>query len=123
VPADQVFNIFARHASSAPTRYPDNSPARSRQHAARLRRAIVANDQHHLTACGQAATADVSLPLRVHAAIDQRAAAILKRGKEYERWRAAAPMIVPPTAMRGASIAVIQSTVQSLTVSKLAEQG
>jgi hypothetical protein len=43
-----------------------------------------------MTAIGQAAATAYDLsPSRVHTAIDRRVAAILQRGKEYERWRVA----------------------------------
>ena len=72
------------------------------QHAARLLRAIVANDERPMTALSLAsAIAHESLPARIRIAIDQRTAAIRNRGKEYERWRVAS--IAVDSAARQAS--------------------
>jgi hypothetical protein len=62
----------------------------SSQHAARLFRAIVANDEHPMTAHGRATAADQALPYRVRSAMDQRAAAIRHRAMDFEEWRVAA---------------------------------
>jgi conjugative relaxase-like TrwC/TraI family protein len=71
-------------------------------HAARLLRAIVANDEHPVAAHEIAAvTKHASLATRVRGAIDQRAAAMRHRAAEYERWRAAAASF--DHAMREAS--------------------
>jgi conjugative relaxase-like TrwC/TraI family protein len=60
-------------------------------HAARLLRAIVANDEYPVTAHEIAAVAaHASLATRVRDAIDQRGAAMRHRAAEYARWRAAA---------------------------------
>ncbi|MDR3655415.1 MAG: hypothetical protein P4L48_07025 [Mycobacterium sp.] len=65
----------------------------SRQHAAKLLRAIVTNDDHLLTAHGlAAATGHTSLPAHVRDAIEHRTAAIRHRTANYERRRAAAVM-------------------------------
>jgi len=59
----------------------------SSQHAARLLRAIVANEEHPMTAHDLAATAgDQALPDHVRGAINQREAAIRLRSNDYERW-------------------------------------
>jgi hypothetical protein len=52
--------------------------------------AIVANDEHPVTAHDiAAATEQLSLPEHIRDAIDQRAVSSLTRGNEYARWRAA----------------------------------
>jgi AAA domain-containing protein len=73
----------------------------SGQHAARLLRAIVANDDQPMTAHDIAtATAHDSLPSRVHGAIDHRATAIRNRTDDYQRWHVA--VVASDHAMRGA---------------------
>ena len=63
----------------------------SRQHAARLFRGILANDEQPFTAHHLAATtAQRLLPAHVRDATEHRAAAVRHRAMDYERWRAAA---------------------------------
>jgi hypothetical protein len=63
----------------------------SGQHAARLLRGIIANDEHPATAHAVAATtASESRPSRVRAAIERRARAVRDRSGVYRRWRAEA---------------------------------
>ncbi len=63
----------------------------SGQHAARLLRGIIANDEHPVTAHAVAATtASESRPSRVRAAIERRARAVRDRSGVYRRWRAEA---------------------------------
>jgi hypothetical protein len=60
------------------------------QRAARLLRGIVAHDEQPVTARGVAAgTAYESLPARMCSALDHRAAALRRRGNDYQLWRAA----------------------------------
>jgi hypothetical protein len=60
-------------------------------HAAKLLRAILANDEHRMTAHDIAAvTEHASLAARVRGAIDQRGAAVRRRAADYGRWRSAA---------------------------------
>lgn len=62
----------------------------SSQHAGRLFRAIVANDEHLMIAHGIAATTAYEvLSSRVRGAIDHRGAVIRLRAAEYEHWRVA----------------------------------
>jgi hypothetical protein len=62
---------------------------------------IIANDEQPVTAHDIAmATADDSLPARVRAANQRRAASIGNRATDYQRWRAAADTLA--TAMREA---------------------
>lgn len=57
--------------------------------AARLLRAILANDDQAVTALTvAAANTDESLPARVRAGIDHRAARVRRCAAEYQRWRA-----------------------------------
>lgn len=63
------------------------------QHAARLLRAIIANDEHLMTAHGLAAATAQSLPAQVQRAIKHRAVAIGQRAAEHQRWRAAAAAV------------------------------
>ena len=63
----------------------------SGQHAARLLRWIIANDEHPVTAHAVAATtASESRPSRVRAAIERRTRAVRDRSSVYRRWRAEA---------------------------------
>jgi hypothetical protein len=63
----------------------------SGQHAARLLRGIIANDEHPVTAHAVAATtASESRPSRVRAAFERRARAVRDRSGVYRRWRAEA---------------------------------
>ncbi|BBY41784.1 ATP-dependent DNA helicase [Mycolicibacterium celeriflavum] len=60
----------------------------TRQHAARLLRAIVAHDEQPMTALGVAtANAHETLPASIHSMIDQKATALRRRHSEYQRWR------------------------------------
>jgi conjugative relaxase-like TrwC/TraI family protein len=62
----------------------------SEQHAARLLRGIIANDQQPVTAHDVAATTTFeSQPSRLRAAIEHRARAVRDRSSIYRRWRAA----------------------------------
>jgi hypothetical protein len=62
----------------------------SEQHAARLLRGIIANDQQPVTAHDVAATTTFeSQPFRLRAAIEHRARAVRDRSSIYRRWRAA----------------------------------
>ncbi|HZC08683.1 MAG TPA: AAA family ATPase, partial [Mycobacterium sp.] len=70
----------------------------SSQHATRLLRAIIANDEHLITAHGLAAATAQSLPPQVQSAIEHRAVAISQRAAQYQRWRAAAAAVEDATA-------------------------
>jgi hypothetical protein len=65
----------------------------SSEHAGRLLRSIVADDQELMTAhdlAAAAAAAHVSLPSCIRGAIDQRKSAIRKRTTDHGRWRVGA---------------------------------
>jgi conjugative relaxase-like TrwC/TraI family protein len=80
------------------------------RHAARLLRAIIANDEAQMTAHGLAAATAQSFPSRVKSAIEHRAAAIGQRVAEYQRWRAAAVAVETAVAeARGRDIGRDQS--------------
>jgi hypothetical protein len=77
----------AEHPQKAPPAAHVERRGTSHQ-AARLLRAVLANDEQSMTAHRIAAMADQeSLPVRVRDAIDQRAAARRDRATEYQRWR------------------------------------